>query len=323
MSKRKDEYRNVTFYDKENTAIKKKFWYGYLLALMCFELTGCADKTAPTETVKTAKETIVYNEETTELNEPATVETSETRDNTTFRYTCWGDDKETVKRCEADVSWLGESNDELNGMVTLFDRSDMFVRYGFDSDGKLVAIAVYPDIDYANKKDLYMRDYYDIKGKLNGLYGDPSFDDSNNYWKETQNDNAEWVTTWQTNSEYILMGPVSHENERWIQITYAEKEFAEQEASETVSNNGIRAEFKEAMDSYEVFFDEYISFMEKYNESANATSMLTDYTNYMTKYADTMNKMSALNNSEMSTAESAYYIEVTTRINKKLIDSIQ
>ncbi len=91
------------------------------MALMCFELTGCADKTAPT---KTAKETIVYNEETTELNEPDTAETSETRDNTTFRYTCWGDDKGTVKRCETDVSWLGESNDELNGMVTLFDRSE-------------------------------------------------------------------------------------------------------------------------------------------------------------------------------------------------------
>lgn len=327
MSKRKDVYEDVATY-KEKAIIKKKLWYGYLMALVCWGLTGCAEKTATNETVKANdKETTISVEETTEPEETVAVETSETRENTTFRNTCWGDDKETVKRYEADVSWLGEKDDELTGMTSLFDRSDIYVRYGF-GDGKLAGIYAYPDIDYADKKDLYMRDYYDIKGKLNDMYGEPYYDNPDNYWKETPNDEMEITSSWLTNSEYIVLGPVSHNNERWLQITYAEKNLVDgtqdTEAAPTSSTvEGVRPDFKEAMDSYEAFFDEYIAFMKKYDESSNTASMLTDYADYMTKYADTMNKMSVLQDSEMSAEESDYYVEVTTRINKKLIEATQ
>lgn len=309
--------------------MKKELKYVYLVAMMFLGLTGCTDKPTEVEKVNSSvKETTISIEETSEPKETVVVDTSEKRENASFRNTCWGDDKETVKKYEADVSWMGENDDELTGMANLFNRADMYVRYGF-SDGKLAGIAAYPDIDYADKKDLYMRDYYDIKGKLIDIYGEPSTDNSDSYWKETPEDEMELATSWLTNSEYVGLGPVSHNNERWMQIIYVEKNLvdgiqtSEKAVTDSKPINGIRTEFKEAMDSYEVFFDEYITFMKKYKDSSNAASMLTDYSNYMTKYADTMKKMNDLADGELSTAESAYYIEVTARINKKLIDAIQ
>lgn len=89
------------------------------------------------------------------------------------------------------------------------------------------------------------------------------------------------------------------------------------------ADSDIRPEFKEAMDSYEAFFDEYCEFMKKYKESNNAASMLGDYTDYMTKYTDAMTKMSELNNGKLSNEEIIYYSEVTARITKKLTEVAQ
>lgn len=95
---------------------------------------------------------------------------------------------------------------------------------------------------------------------------------------------------------------------------------AKQEAPEA----DISTDFKAAMDSYEAFFDEYVAFMKKYAK-LNGTNMnlLNDYTTYMSKYADTMTKFEALKEADMSTAEAAYYIEVQSRITKKLLEVAQ
>lgn len=89
-------------------------------------------------------------------------------------------------------------------------------------------------------------------------------------------------------------------------------------------NNDIDAEFKAAMDSYEAFFDEYVAFMKKYSQS-NGTdmSLLNDYTAYMGKYADTMAKFEALKEADLSVAETSYYVEVQSRITKKLLEVTQ
>lgn len=86
-----------------------------------------------------------------------------------------------------------------------------------------------------------------------------------------------------------------------------------------VPMSGIRPEFKKAMDSYEVFFDEYIAFMERYKNSNNSMDMLTDYTNYMSKYTETMTALSQINDGTLSTEELAYYAEVSSRITQKLL----
>ena len=102
----------------------------------------------------------------------------------------------------------------------------------------------------------------------------------------------------------------------------AESDTVETELSE-VKESGIRSEFKEAMDSYEVFFDEYCAFMKKYSETDNPVSMLGDYADYMTKYTDAITKMSEIESEELSTEELVYYTEVNARITKKLSEVAQ
>lgn len=104
--------------------------------------------------------------------------------------------------------------------------------------------------------------------------------------------------------------------------TDSEVESAPAESSNSPAG-GIRREFKEALDSYEAFFDEYIAFMEKYANSDNAIGMLTDYLAYLERYAETMEKLDALDDGEMSTEESLYYMEVQTRITQKLAAAAQ
>ena len=94
-------------------------------------------------------------------------------------------------------------------------------------------------------------------------------------------------------------------------------------SSESVSGteDGIRPEFKAAMDSYEEFFDEYIEFIKEY-ESAEPTEMLemlTDYTEYMTDFAEAMEALEEMEDDEMSTEEALYYAEVSSRITQKLL----
>lgn len=91
--------------------------------------------------------------------------------------------------------------------------------------------------------------------------------------------------------------------------------------SSSDKSEGIRPEFKEALDSYEKFFDKYCAFMKKYKESPNDLTLLGEYTDYLTQYTETMEKMSALDDGEMNDEELKYYIKVTNRINEKLIDA--
>ena len=85
--------------------------------------------------------------------------------------------------------------------------------------------------------------------------------------------------------------------------------------------DGVRPEFKQAMDSYEEFMNEYCEFMKKYAESDGTdVGLLADYANYMSKYADVVEDFEAWDDGEMNTEEMAYYLDVQTRVNKKLLE---
>ena len=86
--------------------------------------------------------------------------------------------------------------------------------------------------------------------------------------------------------------------------------------------NGMRPEFKEAMDAYEAFFDEYIEFMTKYEESDNALTMLVEYGDFMLKYADYMEKFEAWDDGTLNDTEMNYYLQVQMRVNQKLLTAI-
>ena len=64
----------------------------------------------------------------------------------------------------------------------------------------------------------------------------------------------------------------------------------ETKANDTQLVNGMRKDFKEAMDSYEAFMNEYVDFMKKYQSNPNDTKLLADYAKYMSKYADMCDK---------------------------------
>ncbi len=97
----------------------------------------------------------------------------------------------------------------------------------------------------------------------------------------------------------------------------SKKESSKSEQS-SKSAEGVTPEFKEAMDSYEEFFDEYIDFMVRYSESDNPIEMMDEYYDYLNKYSETMQELSDMEDKEVTDADRLYYIEVQTRILDKL-----
>ena len=108
--------------------------------------------------------------------------------------------------------------------------------------------------------------------------------------------------------------------ETTVEETVPETIAPKQESEAKNNSTQVSADFKATMDSYEAFFDEYIDFMKKYSESDDVTALLADYTDYMTKYADYMQKLGEIDEESLSDADLAYYLEVQTRINKKLLE---
>ena len=94
----------------------------------------------------------------------------------------------------------------------------------------------------------------------------------------------------------------------------------EEKPKTDTNNNGLRPNFKKAMDDYETFMNEYVEFMKKYSANPSDTSLLKDYTNYMTKYTKAMESFEKWDEEDMNDAETKYYLEVQTRVNKKLLE---
>ena len=86
---------------------------------------------------------------------------------------------------------------------------------------------------------------------------------------------------------------------------------------------GVTPEFKAAMDSFEAFFDEYADFMKAYSESPDDLGLLLRYADFLSRYTDTMDKLDAIDESELSPADDAYYLQVMARIDVKLLEAAQ
>ncbi|MEY8233618.1 leucine-rich repeat domain-containing protein [Oscillospiraceae bacterium 50-16] len=84
---------------------------------------------------------------------------------------------------------------------------------------------------------------------------------------------------------------------------------------------GIRPEFKEAMDSYEAFYDEYCAFMKQYSANPTDLTLLGKYTDMLSRLADMDEKFEAWESEDLSNEELKYYLEVSNRITAKLLDA--
>ena len=86
----------------------------------------------------------------------------------------------------------------------------------------------------------------------------------------------------------------------------------------TDDSTGVDPDLKAFLDEYEEFMDKYIEFMQKYENSSNTAAMFADYTVMLAKYASFTEKLDRYDSDTMSAADSAYYLEVVTRVNQKL-----
>ncbi|MBE6786806.1 MAG: hypothetical protein E7537_00495 [Ruminococcaceae bacterium] len=85
----------------------------------------------------------------------------------------------------------------------------------------------------------------------------------------------------------------------------------------------MSSNFKKAMDNYEDFMDKYIDFMKKHNKNPTDISLLTDYATYMNDYAKFVEEFEKWEDEDMNTTEAAYYLEVQSRVTKKLLEVTQ
>ncbi len=87
--------------------------------------------------------------------------------------------------------------------------------------------------------------------------------------------------------------------------------------------NDMRPEFKEAMDSYESFYNEYCDFLKKYAENPSDLTLLAEYADMMSEAAEMDKKFGEWEDGDLNEAELSYCLEVEARIAKKLADTVQ
>ena len=96
------------------------------------------------------------------------------------------------------------------------------------------------------------------------------------------------------------------------------------EASNAQSSGEVTPEFKEMMDSYEAFMNQYCDFMVKYTnatssgDSATLLAMTADYASLVQQELDWASEIDGVDESTLSPADDAYYLEVQGRVLKKL-----
>lgn len=99
-----------------------------------------------------------------------------------------------------------------------------------------------------------------------------------------------------------------------------EKKEETKEAETTTDETLIRDDFKQAMDSYEAFFDEYVETMRLYKENPTDAEVLAQYSDMLAREAVMLKEFDEWENEDMTTAEAAYYLEVHSRIYAKLAE---
>ena len=106
--------------------------------------------------------------------------------------------------------------------------------------------------------------------------------------------------------------------------TAAEEEATEEsEADEESSDSDsglLSPEFKQTMDDYEAWFDHYCDVMKRYEENSSDLTLLSEMTELLSEETEMLEEMENMDQSEMNAAELAYYLEVTARIEKKLLE---
>lgn len=119
-------------------------------------------------------------------------------------------------------------------------------------------------------------------------------------------------------TDYLIIYPADAK----VVISYYTKGTSaiEPKQSSSKKSSNSDSDFKELMDTYEAFFNDYVDFMKKYKDNPNDLSLLGDYADYISKYTDYMEKLEDVDKDKLTTDEALYYTEVSARILKKLAE---
>ena len=98
------------------------------------------------------------------------------------------------------------------------------------------------------------------------------------------------------------------------------EEAASGDESSDADSGLISPEFKKTMDDYEAWFDHYCEVMKKYEENPSDLELMSEMTELLSEETEMLEQMENMDESEMNNAELAYYLEVTARIEKKLLE---
>ena len=87
--------------------------------------------------------------------------------------------------------------------------------------------------------------------------------------------------------------------------------------------DGLRPEFKEAMDAYEDFYGEYCDFMVKYKENTSDLALLVEYADIMERAVEMDEAFQAWEDEDLNNEELKYYLEVNNRVMQMLVDVME
>ena len=96
---------------------------------------------------------------------------------------------------------------------------------------------------------------------------------------------------------------------------------AEASDEDASADSGVLSpEFKKTMDDYEAWFDHYCEVMKKYQDNPSDLELMSEVTDLLSEETTMLEQMEDMDQSEMHSSELAYYLEVTARIEKKLLE---
>ena len=82
--------------------------------------------------------------------------------------------------------------------------------------------------------------------------------------------------------------------------------------------DGMRPAFKEAMDAYEAFYNEYCDFLSKYAQNPTDFSLLGQYAGMLSKASEMDEAFKEWDEDDLNSKELQYYLEVNSRVLQKL-----
>lgn len=160
------------------------------------------------------------------------------------------------------------------------------------------------------------------------------YDKDKRYYRANNAERYHLSLSYEGNNVMRIQIDEPKEEEKETETSQAEKKTSKKESSKPAKTpdnanesaagaDTLRTDFKEAMDSYETFVDEYCEFIIKYRDNPGDAGLLADYAAYMEKDAEFTEKIDKWENEDMNDAEWTYYWKVMTKVSQKLQKALQ